>query len=924
MGELAKEILPVNIEDELRQSYLDYAMSVIVGRALPDARDGLKPVHRRVLFAMSELGNDWNKPYKKSARVVGDVIGKYHPHGDTAVYDTIVRMAQPFSLRYLLVDGQGNFGSVDGDNAAAMRYTEVRMSKLAHELLADLHKETVDWVPNYDGTELIPAVMPTRIPNLLVNGSSGIAVGMATNIPPHNLGEVIDGCLALIDNPEVTIDELMQFIPGPDFPTAGLINGRSGIIEAYRTGRGRIYMRARSEIEDIDKVGGRQQIVITELPYQLNKARLIEKIAELVKEKKLEGITELRDESDKDGMRVVIELRRGEVPEVVLNNLYQQTQLQSVFGINIVALIDGRPRLLNLKDLLEAFVRHRREVVTRRTVFELRKARERGHILEGQAVALSNIDPVIALIKASPTPSEAKEALVAMPWESSAVQVMVERAGADSCRPENLDAQYGMRDGKYFLSPEQAQAILDLRLHRLTGLEHEKLLAEYQEILEQIGELIRILSSAERLMEVIREELEAIRAEYGDVRRTEILDARHDLSYGDMIPEEERVVTISHGGYAKTQPLTAYQAQRRGGKGKSASGVKDEDYIEHLLVANSHATLLLFSSKGKVYWLKTYDIPEASRAARGRPLVNLLPLEDGERITAMLQIDLEALQQNADVDEELEDGDDTVLEGELVEAEEVDEEDGDTAEWAAEPTGAYIFMATASGTVKKTPLAQFARPRTSGLIALKLKEGDTLIAAAITDGAKEVMMFSDAGKVIRFAESVVREMGRTARGVRGMKLGKGQRIISMLIPESGAQILTASERGFGKRTPLSKFPRRGRGGQGVIAMGTKGRNGLLIGAIQVQEGEEIMLISDQGTLVRTRVGEVSSLGRNTQGVTLIKLASDETLVGLERIQEPSEDLEELLEGEEGAEGVELDAVEAADDDAGAAEEAPQE
>lgn len=922
MGELAKEILPVNIEDELRQSYLDYAMSVIVGRALPDARDGLKPVHRRVLYAMSELGNDWNKPYKKSARVVGDVIGKYHPHGDTAVYDTIVRMAQPFSLRYLLVDGQGNFGSVDGDNAAAMRYTEVRMAKLAHELLADLHKETVDWVPNYDGTEQIPAVMPTKIPNLLVNGSSGIAVGMATNIPPHNLGEVIDGCLALIDNPEVSVDELMQFIPGPDFPTAGLINGRQGIIEAYRTGRGRIYMRARSEIEDIDKdkAGGRQQIVITELPYQLNKARLIEKIAELVKEKKIEGITELRDESDKDGMRIVIELRRGEVPEVVLNNLYAQTQLQSVFGINMVALIDGRPRLLNLKDLLEAFVRHRREVVTRRTVFELRKARERGHILEGQAVALSNIDPVIALIKASPTPSEAKEALVSTAWESSAVQVMVERAGADSCRPEDLPEQYGLRDGKYYLSPEQAQAILDLRLHRLTGLEHEKLLAEYQEILEQIGELIRILSSAERLMEVIREELEAIRAEYGDARRTEILNATHDLSYGDMIPEEERVVTISHGGYAKTQPLSAYQAQRRGGKGKSATGVKDEDYIEHLLVANSHATLLLFSSKGKVYWLKTYEIPEASRAARGRPLVNLLPLEEGERITAMLQIDLEALQQNADGDEELEDADDTVLEGEVVEAEEADEEDGDTPEWVAEPTGAYIFMATAFGTVKKTPLAQFARPRTSGLIALKLKEGDTLIAAAITDGAKEVMMFSDAGKVIRFAESVVREMGRTARGVRGMKLGKGQQVISMLIPESGAQILTASERGFGKRTPLSKFPRRGRGGQGVIAMGTKGRNGLLIGAIQVQEGEEIMLISDQGTLVRTRVGEVSSLGRNTQGVTLIKLASDETLVGLERIQEPSEEeLDELLDGDE--EGVEVDAP---DDDLAGAEEAPQE
>ena len=925
MGELAKEILPVNIEDELRQSYLDYAMSVIVGRALPDARDGLKPVHRRVLFAMSELGNDWNKPYKKSARVVGDVIGKYHPHGDTAVYDTIVRMAQPFSLRYLLVDGQGNFGSVDGDNAAAMRYTEVRMSKLAHELLADLHKETVDWVPNYDGTEQIPAVMPTRIPNLLVNGSSGIAVGMATNIPPHNLGEVIDGCLALIDNSEITVDELMQFIPGPDFPTAGLINGRQGIIEAYRTGRGRIYMRARSEIEDIDKVGGRQQIIITELPYQLNKARLIEKIAELVKEKKIEGITELRDESDKDGMRIVIELRRGEVPEVVLNNLFAQTQLQSVFGINIVALIDGRPRVLNLKDLLEAFVRHRREVVTRRTVFELRKARERGHILEGQAVALSNIDPVIALIKASPTPSEAKEALIGNAWESSAVQLMVERAGAESSRPENLDAQYGMRDGKYFLSPEQAQAILDLRLHRLTGLEHEKLLAEYQEILDQIGELIRILNNAPRLMEVIREELEAIRAEYGDVRRTQILDARLDLTLGDMIPEEERVVTISHSGYAKTQPLSSYQAQRRGGKGKSATGIKDEDYIAHLLVANSHATLLLFSSRGKVYWLKTYEIPEASRAARGRPLVNLLPLEEGEYITTMLQIDLEALQQSIGSEDELDDIED-VIEGEVVEVEEVDEEEGDTPELVAEPTGAFIFMATASGTVKKTPLAQFARPRTSGLIALKLKEGDTLIAAAITDGAKEVMMFSDAGKVIRFAESVVRQMGRNARGVRGMKLGKGQQLISMLIPESGAQILTASERGFGKRTPLSKFPRRGRGGQGVIAMGTKGRNGKLIGAIQVQEGEEIMLISDQGTLVRTRVGEVSSLGRNTQGVTLIKLATDETLVGLERVQEPSEEaLDELLEA--GGEGVEVEAVDPADaavDDLGASDEAPQE
>ena len=892
MGELAKEILPVNIEDELKQSYLDYAMSVIVGRALPDARDGLKPVHRRVLFAMSELGNDWNKPYKKSARVVGDVIGKYHPHGDTAVYDTIVRMAQPFSLRYMLVDGQGNFGSVDGDNAAAMRYTEVRMAKLAHELLADLDKETVDWVPNYDGTEQIPAVMPTKIPNLLVNGSSGIAVGMATNIPPHNLGEVIDGCLALIDNPELTVDQLMQYIPGPDFPTAGIINGRAGIIEAYRTGRGRIYIRARAEIEDIDKSGNRQQIVITELPYQLNKARLIEKIAELVKEKKIEGITELRDESDKDGMRVVIELRRGEVPEVILNNLYAQTQLQSVFGINVVALVDGQPRTLNLKDMLEVFVRHRREVVTRRTVYELRKARERGHILEGQAVALSNIDPVIDLIKTSPSPAEAKERLIATAWASSAVEAMVERAGADACRPEDLDPQYGLRDGKYYLSPEQAQAILDLRLHRLTGLEHEKLLAEYQEILTQIGELIRILTNPQRLMEVIREELEKVKAEFGDARRTEIVASQVDLTIADLITEEERVVTISHGGYAKSQPLAAYQAQRRGGKGRSATGVKDEDYVEHLLVANSHATLLLFSSKGKVYWLRTFEIPEASRAARGRPLINLLPLDEGERITAMLQVDLEALQQSGGEDEL--DNETPVIEGEVVEAAEATEEaEGETAELVAEPTGAYIFMATAFGTVKKVPLVHFSRPRKAGLIALDLVEGDTLIAAAITDGAKEVMLFSDAGKVIRFAESGVRTMGRNARGVRGMKLGGGQQLISMLIPESGSQILTASERGYGKRTPLSKFPRRGRGGQGVIAMVTNERNGKLIGAIQVQEGEEIMLISDQGTLVRTRVDEVSLLSRNTQGVTLIKLASDETLVGLERVQEPSE--EEVLE-----------------------------
>ncbi|MBB49423.1 MAG: DNA gyrase subunit A [Pseudomonadales bacterium] len=890
MGELAKEILPVNIEDELKQSYLDYAMSVIVGRALPDVRDGLKPVHRRVLYAMSELGNDWNKPYLKSARVVGDVIGKYHPHGDSAVYDTIVRMAQNFSMRYPLVDGQGNFGSIDGDNAAAMRYTEVRMAKLTHELLADLDKETVDWVPNYDGKEQIPDVLPTKIPHLLVNGSSGIAVGMATNIPPHNLTEVINGCLAVISNPDISIDELMEFIPGPDFPTAGIINGRAGIVEAYRTGRGRIYVRARCEIEDIDKVGGRQQIVISELPYQLNKARLIEKIAELVKEKKLEGITELRDESDKDGIRVVIELRRGEVPEVVLNNLYSQTQMQSVFGINVVGLLDGQPKILNLKELLEAFVRHRREVVTRRTVYELRKARERGHILEGQAVALSNIDPVIELIKKSPSPAEAREALIATAWAPGTVIEMVERAGAESCRPDGLDEQYGLREGKYYLSPEQAQAILDLRLHRLTGLEHEKLLTEYQQILEQIGELLRILNSQERLMEVIVEELEKVRDDFGDERRTEIVASRMDLSLADLIAEEDRVVTISHGGYAKSQPLTDYQAQRRGGRGKAATGVKDEDYVEHLLVAHSHATLLLFSSRGKVYWLKTYEIPEASRAARGRPLVNLLPLEEGEWITAMLQVDLEALQQqSAEEGEELED-EAGVIEGEAVEVEADAEGDADSDDDDNdEPTGSYIFMATARGTVKKTPLVQFSRPRSNGLIALRLEEGDTLIAAAITDGSRDIMLFSDGGKVIRFKERHVRTMGRTARGVRGMRLPAEQRLISMLIPEPEAQILTASERGYGKRTVLDEFPRRGRGGQGVIAMVSNERNGALVGAVQVVDGEEIMLISDQGTLVRTRVSEVSSLSRNTQGVMLIRLAPEEKLVGLERVQEPSEE-----------------------------------
>ncbi|MCC2637336.1 MAG: gyrase subunit [Moraxellaceae bacterium] len=912
MTEFAKEILPVNIEDELKQSYLDYAMSVIVGRALPDVRDGLKPVHRRVLFAMHELGNDWNKAYKKSARVVGDVIGKYHPHGDSAVYDTIVRMAQPFSLRYMLVDGQGNFGSVDGDNAAAMRYTEVRMTRLAHELLADLDKETVDWVPNYDGSEMIPAVMPTKVPNLLINGSSGIAVGMATNIPPHNLTEVVNGCLAYLDDDTITIDGLMEHIHGPDFPTAAIINGRAGIIEAYRTGRGRIYMRARHNIET-DAKTGRQSIIFTEIPYQLNKARVIEKIAELVKEKKLEGISELRDESDKDGMRIVIEIKRGEVAEVVVNNLFAQTQLQSVFGINMVALVDGQPRLLNLKDMIEAFVRHRREVVTRRTVFELRKARERGHILEGLAVALANIDPVIELIKTSPSPSDAKDRLMLATWEPGSVEAMLERAGdANACRPDGLTSQFGLVDGRYRLSGEQAQAILDLRLNRLTGLEQDKLVAEYQEILERIRELGLILADPARLIEVIREELEQVRDQYGDKRRTEIIHSRLDLTLEDLITEEQVVLTISHAGYAKTQPLADYRAQRRGGRGKSATAVKDEDYIEQLLVASTHDTVLCFTSAGKVYWLKAYELPSGGRGSKGKPIVNILPLAAGERITALLPVDLAALAAQApEDDEELEDAAIDVL-PEIDDAEAGDSEDADDTQ--DEPTGAFIFMATASGTVKKTPLVQFSRPRSNGLIALRLDEGDTLIAAAVTNGACEVMLFSDGGKVIRFKEKHVRTMGRNARGVRGMRLLPGQHLISMIIPEAGAQILTASENGYGKRTELAGFPRRGRGGQGVIAIATSERNGALVGAVQVCDSDELMLISDQGTLVRTRVAEVSVSSRNTQGVTLIKLAEDEHLVGLVRLQDVGGDDEFI--GEEGEDGGETVAdITAAGDDA---------
>jgi DNA gyrase subunit A len=832
----------VAIESEMKQSYLDYAMSVIVGRALPDVRDGLKPVHRRVLFAMSELSNDWNKPYKKSARVVGDVIGKYHPHGDSAVYETIVRMAQDFSLRYTLVDGQGNFGSVDGDSAAAMRYTEIRMKKIAHDLLADLEKETVDFSENYDGTELIPDVLPTRVPNLLVNGSSGIAVGMATNIPPHNLREVINGCMALMDDGDITIDALMEHIHGPDFPTAAIINGRAGIIQAYRTGRGKIYMRSRAVIEDNEK-GSRQSIIVTEIPYQLNKAKLIERIAELVKEKKIEGIFELRDESDKDGMRIVIELRKGEVPDVVLNNLYSQTSMQMVFGINIVALVDGEPKTLNLKEMLEAFIRHRREVVTRRTKFLLRKARERGHILEGLAVALANIDEVIELIKSSPSSAEAKEKLLAKTWLSTSVEEMLADAGPDACRPDDLPAELGLHNGEYRLSPEQAQAILELRLHRLTGLEHEKLINDYQELIKQIAGYLEILGSTVKLMQVIREELDEIYKEYGDERKTEITSSTHDLTVEDLITEEDRVVTISSGGYAKSQPLSDYQAQRRGGMGKAAASVKDEDFVEHLLVASSHDTLLCFTSSGKVFWLKVFQIPLASRTSRGKPIINILPLEEGEQITSMLPI------------REYEEG-------------------------------KFIFMATTSGTVKKTPLVSFSRQRSVGLKAIELEEGDTLIKTAITDGTKDVMLYSSSGKVTRFSESNVRAMGRTAKGVRGIRLDSEHRMVDMIIPEENGQILAVSENGYGKRTVVTEFPTKGRGGKGVIGIQASARNGAIVGAVQVFEGDEIMLISDKGTLVRTRTDEVSSQGRATQGVRLIKLKEGELLVGLECVDEP--------------------------------------
>jgi DNA gyrase subunit A len=838
---LAKEVLPVNIEDELKQSYLDYAMSVIVGRALPDVRDGLKPVHRRVLFAMNELGNDWNKPYKKSARVVGDVIGKYHPHGDTAVYDTIVRMAQPFSMRYMLVDGQGNFGSVDGDAPAAMRYTEVRMSRVAHALLADLEKETVDFAPNYDETEFAPIVLPSRIPNLLVNGSSGIAVGMATNIPPHNLTEVINACIALVDNPELSIEDIMEIIPGPDFPTAAIINGRAGIIHGYRTGKGRVVIRARTDVET-DKDTGRQAIIIHELPYQVNKARLVERIAELVRDKKIEGISGLRDESDKQGMRVVIELKRNEVPDVVLNNLFTHTQMQNVFGINMVALVDGQPRTLNLKEILEYFIKHRREVVTRRTLFDLKKARARAHLLEGLGIALANIDEMIALIKQSPTPQDAKEALLAKAWQPGMVQTMLDRAGADASRPDDLSIEFGMTDVGYKLSAAQAQAILELRLHRLTALEQDKIINEFEELLNVIKDLLDILASPERLMQVIRDELIDIRTQFGDERRTEITASQDDITMEDLITEEDVVVTLSHQGYVKYQPLTVYQAQRRGGKGKSATNVKDEDFVSRLIIASTHDTLLCFSNHGKLYWLKAYQLPLASRISRGRPIINILPLAEGEEINAMLPV----------------------------------------REYKEDY---YVFMATKKGTVKKVHLNAFSRPRSNGIIAIDLDENDRLVGVDITDGTKDIMLFTDAGKVIRFDESKVRPTGRTARGVRGVRIEDDQAVISLIVAHPNGTILTATENGYGKRTAIEEYRVSGRGGQGVISIQVTERNGKVVRSVQVNDNDEAMLITDKGTLVRFRVNELSVIGRNTQGVRLINVSSGELVVGMQKIED---------------------------------------
>ena len=857
MDQFAKETLPISLEDEMRRSYLDYAMSVIVGRALPDARDGLKPVHRRVLFAMHELNNDWNKAYKKSARIVGDVIGKYHPHGDTAVYDTIVRMAQNFSLRYMLVDGQGNFGSVDGDNAAAMRYTEVRMAKIGHQLLEDLDKETVDFGPNYDGSENEPLVMPARIPNLLINGSSGIAVGMATNIPPHNLNEVIAGCLAMLENPAISIDDLIAYIPAPDFPTAGLIYGMTGVREGYQTGRGRVIMRARTHFEDMEKGNGRQALIVDEIPYQVNKKSLIEKIAELVNEKKIEGISDIRDESDKSGMRIVIELKRGEVGEVILNNLYKQTQLQDTFGMNMVALVDGQPRLLNLKQMLECFLSHRREVITRRTVYELRKARERGHILEGLAVALSNVDEIIALIKAAPTPADAKRGLMERTWRSAVVEEMLVRAASDASRPEGLAPEFGLSAQGYRLSDAQAQAILELRLQRLTGLEQDKIVGEYKDVMAKILDLLDILAKPERITEIIVAELVAIRDQFGDERRSEIILQTHELSLEDLITPQDMVVTLSHGGYIKAQPLADYRAQRRGGRGKQAAAIKDEDFVDHLFMANTHDYILCFSNRGRCYWLKVYEAPQGSRVSRGKPIVNLFPLEEGERINAVLPV-----------------------------KEFVDDK--------------FIFMATRAGTVKKTPLSDFSNPRKAGIIAVDLLDDDYLIGVELTTGQSDIVLVSNAGKAVWFDEEDVRPMGRGARGVRGMKLQAGQAVISLLVAESDQQtVLVATENGFGKRTVLADFRHSGRGTQGVKAIADSERNGVVIGAKLVDDNDEVMLITTGGVLIRTRVSEIRGMGRATQGVTLISLDDGEKLAGLEKVAESV--VEADAEGE--AEGV---------------------
>jgi len=849
-NQFAKETLPISLEEEMRRSYLDYAMSVIVGRALPDVRDGLKPVHRRVLFAMHELSNDYNKPYKKSARIVGDVIGKYHPHGDTAVYDTIVRMAQDFSLRYMLVDGQGNFGSVDGDNAAAMRYTEIRMSKIAHELLADIDKETVDFGPNYDGSEHEPLIMPARIPNLLINGSSGIAVGMATNIPPHNLDEVLDACFALLKDPNLGVEALIDLVPAPDFPTAGIIYGTSGVKEGYRTGRGRVVMRGRTHIEDLER-GGKQAIIVDELPYQVNKKTFVEKIAELVNDKKIEGITDLRDESDKSGMRVVIELKRGEVPEVILNNLYKQTQLQDTFGMNMVALIDGQPRLLNLKQILEAFLRHRREVVTRRTVFELKKARARGHILEGLAVALANVDEMIAIIKAAPTPPDAKIALMEKAWKSPVVEEMLMRAAMEASRPEGLSIEFGLKPEGYKLSDVQAQEILQMRLQRLTGLEQDKVVTEYKDIMDVIADLLDILATASRVTTIITDELLEIKKQFGDKRRSEIIENAQDLSLEDFITPQDMVVTLSHTGYIKSQPLDEYRAQKRGGRGKQAAGTKEDDFIDKMFVANTHDYILCFSSEGRVYWLKVFEVPQGSRIGRGKPIVNLFPLEEGEKINAILAV------------------------------KEFDENH-------------FIFMATALGTVKKTALTEFANPRKSGIISIKLDVGDYLIGAEITNGENDIILVSDGGKATWFKEDDVRPMGRATRGVRGMRLGENQQVLSLLVADNDAQtVLVATENGYGKRTKLSDFRLSGRGTQGVKAIAVSERNGNVVAAKLVNEYDEIMLITTGGVLIRTRVSEIRDMGRVAQGVTLINLGEDEKLSGLEKVVE-SEVEEEVL------------------------------